>query len=704
MGSWLPEGRRARRNSGTVICETEEPLQAKQEVMDGAVEHRGDEGQLWDQLRKEKAAGGYPWTHLHHNEDEEVWLNPLKLPVDISRETCRRKDGSIPAEWFHLPTGAETPSVEELLRESSPESDVEPELLHVHHPEVQLEERGRDPGHKTPCGRKTPSGWRTPICGKHRHRHKSSAGSSPAPSLKSQYQSTSSLRSQHQKNASQPDRKEQVEPENKETGGYEPVGERLLQPDANKTQISRSPSSKLPTLPSQDGDDSDTIDSCFPIKKSRSRSKERKEKKSSLARRSPSRDSGCSEHAYETPKLLQKSPRLSAPEVDRSIEPGVRKKLKRTDLEDGYEPVGKPNSNIKKIVNSNEETSREADQDNEVRNIEKRHHESKALDQQIKTSTFSEETINQLAQYNEHLSDDSTVLHLQRNDISTSSKTQSTAVNLTKKQKKELKKRKAEEEKIKKEEKKKEMLQKKAQEQEEKQREKARKIEEKIQKDQEKKQKKEEEKALKHKKQSLEQESNTTDDKPQYNDENKSLIDTIINKVRKQSKDEITNNGKENKCLEIKEYPMQDNIDKEMEEMQTLTKVEQIAEKEITQKIEEREMIKEKQSKKEEREKAKQAKEEERRKERLAKENEKKIKEDEKRRDEEAKEIERQREKQAREEEKLKKRALKDLEEEKKRQREKEKRDEKAKQAKEKRRKGKSKRRRKKKRKTSKRK
>merc|ERR1711915_1084447 len=207
-----PEVRCARRNSGTVICETEEPLQAKQEVMDGAVEHRGDEGQLWDQLRKEKAAGGYPWTHLHHNEDEEVWLNPLKLPVDISRETCRRKDGSIPAEWFHLPTGAETPSVEELLRESSPESDIEPELLHVNHPEVQLEERGRD----------------------HRHRHKSSAGSSPAPSLKSQYQSTSSLRSQHQKNASQPDRKEQVEPENKETGGYEPVGERLLQPNANK--------------------------------------------------------------------------------------------------------------------------------------------------------------------------------------------------------------------------------------------------------------------------------------------------------------------------------------------------------------------------------------------------------------------------------------------------------------------------------------
>merc|ERR1712083_860850 len=88
-------------------------------------------------------------------------------------------------------------------------------------------------------------------------------------------------------------------------------------------------------------------------------------------------------------------------------------------------------------------------------------------------------------------------------------------------------------------------------EQEEKQREKARKIEEKRQKDQEKKHKKEEEKALKHKKQPLEQESNTTDYKPQYKDENKSLIDTIINKVRKQSKEEITNNCKERKCLEL---------------------------------------------------------------------------------------------------------------------------------------------------------
>ena len=44
------------------------------------------EGQeMWSKIEKEKAAGGYPWTHLNHNEQEEVWINPLKLPEDITR-------------------------------------------------------------------------------------------------------------------------------------------------------------------------------------------------------------------------------------------------------------------------------------------------------------------------------------------------------------------------------------------------------------------------------------------------------------------------------------------------------------------------------------------------------------------------------------------------------------------------------------------
>merc|ERR1712130_331480 len=65
----------------------------------------------------------------------------------------------------------------------------------------------------------------------------------------------------------------------------------------------------------------------------RSRSRERKVKKSSAAR-SQSRDSRCSEHPYETPKLL---PKL--------IEAQGKSKLKQEDLclvEYGYEPIGRP--------------------------------------------------------------------------------------------------------------------------------------------------------------------------------------------------------------------------------------------------------------------------------------------------------------------------------------------------------------------------
>ena len=48
----------------------------------------------------------------------------------------------------------------------------------------------------------------------------------------------------------------------------------------------------------------------------RSRSKDKKHKKNSGAEeRRRSLESGCSEHNYETPKLLQKSPKTSPPQV-----------------------------------------------------------------------------------------------------------------------------------------------------------------------------------------------------------------------------------------------------------------------------------------------------------------------------------------------------------------------------------------------------
>ena len=40
---------------------------------------------LWDDIQEQKEKGGYPWTHLSHDQDAEVWINPAKLPKDISR-------------------------------------------------------------------------------------------------------------------------------------------------------------------------------------------------------------------------------------------------------------------------------------------------------------------------------------------------------------------------------------------------------------------------------------------------------------------------------------------------------------------------------------------------------------------------------------------------------------------------------------------
>ena len=525
-------------------------------------------GELWEQVRREKAAGGYPWTHLSHNEEEEVWINPLKLPVDISRweritvqnldvflnicrETIRRRDGTIPPEWFHLPEGAETPSVEELLREDSPESDIESELLQVQSPEIQLEERGRDQGRRTPCGRKTPSGRRTPICGKHRHRHKSSTGSSPAPSLKSQYQSSSSLKCHHQINASQPERTEQVESpkstsQNTDTVGYEPVGKNLLRaPSFDKIPVSRSPSSKLPTLPSQDADDSDSTTGCFPLRMSRSRSKERKAKKSSSSRRSPSRDSGCSEHDYETPKLLQKSFKNQAPEIDRRNKPGVKKKS-RSDMEDGYEPVGKPLKTTESWISQQGKEFESLSQDKDVRNIECKMQGNNrpkqngdlmvSITEKESGKIISKETIEDIVSYNNHLSDDN-VVHLQRNLSNKSIKSSENSNGGL--SKKELKRKKAEEEKSLKDEKKREKLQKDAELKKEKQNEKERIKEEKLSKEKEMKLKKQQEKSQPAAKQNLEKEESLDDEcKSKSVNKSKSIIDTVIDKVRKLSTDE----------------------------------------------------------------------------------------------------------------------------------------------------------------------
>merc|ERR1712156_899591 len=79
---------------------------------------------LWDEIQEQKAKGQYPWTHLSHDQDAEVWIDPAALPADMSRTTLRSKDPSMPREWFHLPKGVEPPTVADLLRDSSPDTPV----------------------------------------------------------------------------------------------------------------------------------------------------------------------------------------------------------------------------------------------------------------------------------------------------------------------------------------------------------------------------------------------------------------------------------------------------------------------------------------------------------------------------------------------------------------------------------------------------
>jgi hypothetical protein len=118
----------------------------------------------------------------------------------------------------------------------------------------------------------------------------------------------------------------------------------------------RSPTSQLPSPPS--GEDSDSDTGCFPLRRTRTRSKEKKRKKpgsiGAQGERSEGNESSesiCSEHPYETPKLMQKSPMINAqpPTVDRNTKPdSVR--TERSLEEDGYEPVGRDPGNMESWI------------------------------------------------------------------------------------------------------------------------------------------------------------------------------------------------------------------------------------------------------------------------------------------------------------------------------------------------------------------
>merc|ERR1712012_243774 len=385
------------------------PLTPPTFVVMAALDSNQEAARMWEKVRQEKAAGCYPWTHLTHNEEEEVWIDPLSLPQDLSREAILRKDGTIPSEWFHLPEGAAAPTVEEMLREDSPELE-----------EVKEEEMGVELGveeeleRELERRRRTPSGRRTPLCGRHRHRHKSgksSTGSSPAPSHRNELRQPSSP---------------VPPPPACDDGGYEPVG----QPHSDRPET-RSPQSRLPTLPS--GDETDTAtQSCFPLRKTRSRSKDKKQKKSIRADRSQSLDSLCSEHNYEAPKLHQRSPKDSPPQVDRKKKPEVQGKGSGSDPEDGYEPVGKAPLNMETwIAEKNNEFNAIMVSDADTRNINKK------ASKESKVATVPHVSLEVVAAGNKNNEMENVELvHLQRSLSEKSFKSNSSEKNSAKEKKK----------------------------------------------------------------------------------------------------------------------------------------------------------------------------------------------------------------------------------------------------------------------------
>merc|ERR1712123_132109 len=213
----------------------------------------------------------------------------------------------------------------------------------------------------------------------------------------------------------------------------------------------------------------------------------------------------------------------------------------RRDLEDGYEPVGKALNTMGSWVNKQGRDFDTLCKDKDVRNIESKGQINEKPLQEVDHMVlitengkliYKETFVEDIVNYNDHLSDDN-VLHLQRNLSETSIKPAEILKDGL--SKKELKKKKAEEEKLIKDENKRIKLQKDAVLKEEKQKEKLRKKEEKLAKEKETKLQKEQEK-IQQRQENDESQEDTSNSKTA--NKSKSIIDTMIDKVRKLSTDE----------------------------------------------------------------------------------------------------------------------------------------------------------------------
>merc|ERR1712218_461532 len=191
-------------------------------------------------------------------------------------------------------------------------------------------------------------------------------------------------------------------------------------------------------------------------------------KKSGAEERSRSMESGCSEHNYETPKLLQKSPKASPPQVDRKKKPDSRKKA-RSDQEDGYEPVGKAPLNMETwIAEKNNEFNAIMVSDADTRNINKK------ASKESKVATVPHVNLEEVAVGNKNNEMENVELvHLQRSLSEKSFKSNSSEKNSAK-QKKKIKEEEKEKERLaKQEEKRKRKEEKKMEEKEKKKKEEA---------------------------------------------------------------------------------------------------------------------------------------------------------------------------------------------------------------------------------------
>ena len=212
--------------------------------------------------------------------------------------TMLRKDNTIPKEWFHLPKGAEVPTVDDLLRDSSPEIDITDEEA--------VAKRAKSP---PICGRqRSKSRERVP----HKHQASSTIGLHQRPVTPMSYDGVSVAITPAQSVYSFQHPTEQSDPL-KDEGDFDKQSAPALHttdlsvPVSFKTEdrsVIASPDGREDKTikPSQDNNqneaerssDSDTSTSCFSVlqkSRSRSKSKERKLKKDKLKKKTKSIDS-----------------------------------------------------------------------------------------------------------------------------------------------------------------------------------------------------------------------------------------------------------------------------------------------------------------------------------------------------------------------------------------------------------------------------